>query len=81
MNSPDTAPRDVLILGRFAGVQTLMPTVWDHHCALWVVPQLEQEVYASSGKATRFFQDAHFYDGRLIGWLPLPTLDHLETEA
>jgi len=72
--SPETAPRDEVILGQFNGRGGLQPTIWDHESEVWVVPQLNQEPHPNSGKAMRFFLSDRYLPDTFTGWLPLNAL-------
>jgi len=74
LRSPDTAPRDEVILGQFNGRDGLHLTIWDHESETWTVPQVNQELNPGSGKLMRFFLSDRFYADTFTGWLPLNAL-------
>jgi len=74
LNSPETAPRDVVILGRFNGRGGMVLTIWDHYKATWVVPRLCEVHHFGYDEVERSFRTVCHGEEALTGWLPLPTV-------
>jgi len=71
LRSPETAPRDVMILGRFAN-EGFAPAIWG--IGAWVVPKVVYEVFPVAGRKPSFFDTRFLRADALTGWLPLPTI-------
>jgi len=81
LRSPDTAPRDAVVLGFFEGMMTATLVAWDHHWGQWVGATLHEYVNEDSAKVGRFFCNICLDEKRLTGWLPLPRIEHVSVRV
>jgi len=81
LNSSETAPRDEVILGQFNVHERMVLTIWDHYKATWIVPRLCEVHNFGYDEVERSFQTVCHGEEALTGWLPVSTVDLLETEA
>jgi len=72
MNSPESAPRDEMILGRFVN-EGIQPAIWG--LGAWLVPGVIYEIFRVSGRRPSFLKTKYLRADSLLGWLPMPRVN------
>jgi len=75
LSSPETAPRDEMILGQFKDREGMLLTIWDAYKAMWIVPGLCETYRFEDGETELSFRTVFHGEEAFTGWLPLPTVE------